>query len=113
MATKDQIFLIAPGFTDPKRDDGPFVCPYCNQVEGLLASFPALAEKIEVTRLPFPRPRQPVIDLIGEDNQGLPVLVFGGNPPHDALEANGRHFVSDTKRILALLAERQGFPKLH
>lgn len=113
MTTKDQIFLIAPGFTDPKRDDGPFVCTYCNQVEGLLASFPALAEKIEVTRLPFPRPRQPVIDLIGEDNQGLPVLVFGDNPPGDALEANGRHFVSDTKRILALLAERHGFPKLH
>lgn len=113
MTIKDQIFLIAPGFTDPKRDDGPFVCPYCNQVEGLLASFPALAEKIEVTRLPFPRPRQPVIDLIGEDNQGLPVLVFGDNPPSDALEANGRHFVSDTKRILALLAERHGFPRLH
>ena len=113
MTTKDKIFLIAPGFDDPKRDDGPFVCPYCNQVEGLLASFPALAENVEVTRLPFPRPRQPVIELIGEENQGLPVLVFGDNPPADAREANGNYFISDTSRILALLAERHGFPKLH
>ena len=35
---KDRIFLIAPGFTDPKRDDGPFICPYCNQIEGILAA---------------------------------------------------------------------------
>ena len=68
MTTKDQIFLIAPGFSDPKRDDGLFICPFCNQVEGLLASFPDLASKVGVSRLPFPRPRQPVIDLVGEDN---------------------------------------------
>jgi Protein of unknown function (DUF3088). len=110
---KDHIFLIAPGFTDPKRDDGPFICPFCNQVEGLLASFPDLAGKLEVTRLPFPRPRQPVIELIGEENQSLPVLVLGDDPPPDAKEANGRRFVNDTARILALLSERHGFPKVH
>jgi len=110
---KDQIFLIAPGFTDPKRDDGPFFCPFCNQIEGFLASFPELAAKVEVTRLPFPRPRQPVIDLIGEDYQGLPVLVLGGDPPPDAKTSNGHHFIDDTRRILELLAERHGFPKVH
>lgn len=110
---KDQIFLIAPGFTGPKRDDGPFVCPFCNQIEGILASFPDLAKSVDVSRLPFPRPRQPVIELIGEDNQGLPVLVFGDNPPADAKVAKGRYFIDDTKRILALLAERHGFPKVH
>lgn len=110
---KDQIFLIAPGFTDPKRDDGPFICPFCNQVEGFLASFPHLAGSLQVTRLPFPRPRQPVIDLIGEDNQGLPVLVLGDNPPPDAKSGNGNYFIDDTRRILDLLAERHGFPKVH
>ena len=110
---KDQIFLIAPGFTDAKRDDGPFICPYCNQIEGILASFPDLAAKVDVRRLPFPRPRQPVIALIGEDNQGLPVLVLGDNPPADAKQANGHFFVNDTSRILELLAERHGFPKVH
>ena len=109
----DTIFLIAPGFTDPKRDDGPFICPYCNQIEGILASFPLLAAKVQVTRLPFPRPRQPVIDLIGEDNQGLPVLVLGDNPPPDAKQANGHYFIDDTRRILELLAQRHGFPGVH
>ena len=110
---KDQIFLIAPGFADPKRDDGPFICPYCNQIEGILASFPDLAGKVEVTRLPFARPRQPVIELIGEHHQGLPVLVFGDNPSADARTSKGRYFIDDTRRILDLLAERHGFPRVH
>ena len=110
---KDQIFLIAPGFADPKRDDSPFICPYCNQIEGILASFPDLAGKVEVIRLPFARPRQPVIELIGEDHQGLPVLVFGDNPSVDARTSRGRYFIDDTRRILDLLAERHGFPRVH
>jgi hypothetical protein len=110
---KDKLFLIAPGFTDPKRDDGPFVCPFCNQVEGLLASFPDLAKQIEVERVGFVRPRDKVVAALGEENQGLPVLILGDNPPADASSANGRHFIADTKRILQLLAERHGFPRLH
>ena len=110
---KDTIFLIEPGFTDPKRDDGPFICPYCNQVEGLLGSFPELAAGLQVVRLPFVRPRLPVIELIGEENQGLPVLLLGDDPPADAKQAKGRYFIDDTRRILDLLAERHGFPKLH
>ncbi len=110
---KDKLFLIKPGFTDPKRDDGPFVCPFCNQVEGLLASFPQLAERIDVERVDFPRPRAAVIALVGEGNQGLPLLVLDDNPPADASHHEGIAFVPDTKRILELLATRHGFPKLH
>jgi hypothetical protein len=111
---KDKIFLIAPGFEDPKHPGKLFVCPYCNQVEGLLAAFPALAAKVEIERVPFLRPRQTVIAAIGEENQGLPVLVYGDNAPADASRAgNGQAFTSDTKAILAALAERHGFPYLH
>ncbi|MBP2548949.1 hypothetical protein J2858_001865 [Neorhizobium galegae] len=110
---KDRLFLIAPGFEDPKYPGTVFVCPYCNQVEGLLASFPALAQKIEVNRVGFLRPRADVIAVVGEENQSLPLLVLGDNPPEDAREAGGVHFVQDTKRILDLLAERHGFPRLH
>lgn len=110
---KDKLFLIKPGFTDPKRDDGPFVCPFCNQVEGLLASFPDLAASIEVERVDFPRPRQAVIAVVGEANQGLPLLVLGDNPPDDASRHEGVAFVQDTRRILDLLASRHGFPRLH
>ncbi|MDB5535622.1 MAG: hypothetical protein JWQ65_497, partial [Devosia sp.] len=68
---------------------------------------------IDVHRLPFPRPRQPVIDLVGEDNQGLPLLVLAGTAPDDAKAHGEVRFVSETRRILELLSERHGFPKLH
>lgn len=110
---KDRLFLIAPGFTDPNREDGPFVCPFCNQIEGLLAPFPELATQLEVERVPFPRPRRQVIAAVGEANQGLPVLVFGDNPPEDAKAHGDVRFIADTPRILALLAERHGFPRVH
>lgn len=110
---KDRLFLIKPGFTNPARPGTEFVCPSCNQVEGLLASFPERGNEIEVIRVEFPRPRHDVIALIGEENQGLPVLILGDNPPDDAQDYNGVRFVNDTPRILALLAERHGFPKLH
>jgi hypothetical protein len=110
---KDKIFLITPGFSDPAQPGETFVCPSCNQVEGLLASFPALAANIEVERVAFQRPRQPVVALLGEANQSLPLLLLADDAPADASTHEGLRFVNDTKRILALLAERHGFPKVH
>ncbi|MDB5614413.1 MAG: hypothetical protein JWQ22_2066 [Devosia sp.] len=110
---KDKLYLIKPGFTDSNRDDGPFVCPFCNQIEGLLASYPDLAANLEVERVEFPRPRAAVIAAVGEANQGLPLLVFGDAPPDDAARHGEVLYVQETNRILALLAERHGFPKLH
>jgi len=110
---RDTLFLISPGFEDPKRPGRRFVCPHCNQVEGLLGAFPDLAARIDVERVPFLRPRGKVIALLGEAHQSLPVLVFGDNPPAEAAEAQGRFFIADTRTILAQLAERHGFPFLH
>lgn len=111
--SRDKLFLIAPGFADPKHPGVNFVCPYCNAIEGLLASFPQLAEKIDVERVPFPRPRQKVIEAVGEENQSLPVLILADDPPADAGDWHGTRFVGNTARILELLAERHGFPQLH
>ncbi len=112
---RDTLFLIQPGFTDPAKPGGFFVCPHCNQLEGLLSAFPALAARFDVERIPFPRPRQKVVATIGEAHQSLPVLVFGDEAPapDDAEQGNGRRFISSTKRIIELLAERHGFPRLH
>lgn len=63
--------------------------------------------------MPFPRPRLPVIAAVGEENQALPVLVFGTAPPPDATRHGDSHFTGETPRILELLAERHGFPRLH
>lgn len=109
----DSLFLLSPGFEDAKYPGTRFVCPSCNQIEGLLRSFPDLAAKLTIHRVNFPRPRQEVIAVVGEENQGLPLLIFGENPPEDATTHGNTHFIADTKRILALLAERHGFPHLH
>ena len=110
---KDKLYLITPGFTDPNRDEGPFVCPFCNQIEGLLASFPGLAGRIDIERVPFVRPRAPVIAIVGEANQGLPLLVFGDNAPADAKRFGDVAYVQDTNDILNLMAQRHGFPRPH
>ena len=110
---RDKLFLISPGFSDPKHPGTTFVCPYCNSIEGLIASFPDLASAIDIERVPFARPRRKVIDAIGEENQSLPALVLASEAPADAQDRNGTRFVNVTDRILELLAERHGFPHLH
>jgi hypothetical protein len=110
---KDTLFLISPGFEDPKQPGVQFVCPHCNQIEGLLAGFPQLAEKLDIHRVGFQRPREAVIAEVGEENQPLPLLIFAGDAPADAATRGDKRFIQDTKRILQLLAERHGFPHLH
>lgn len=77
----DRLFLVKPGFEDPERPGRFFVCPHCNAIEGLLASFPGLATQIEVHRLPFARPRTSLVEFLGEQHQSLPVLVFDESRP--------------------------------
>lgn len=113
--SRDHLVLITPGFPDPALGDGLYFCPACNQVEGMLASFPGLASRVDVTRVAFPRPRRFVIDLVGEENQGLPILILGDErpAPADALRHGETRFVADARRILELLAERHGVPAPH
>ncbi|MFG1298246.1 DUF3088 domain-containing protein [Xanthobacter sp. V3C-3] len=114
-ARRDLLILIAPGFEDPAHPGRRFFCPDCNQVEGVLASDPSLAAKVEVRRVPFPRPRAEVVALLGAENQSLPVLILGDAlpPPADARTHGPLAFVTDTRRILELLAERHGSPHPH
>lgn len=115
MSQPDTLLLLEPGFADPNHPGERFVCPDCNPIEGLLASDPERARQLTIKRLPFPRPRQAVIDALDDQHQGLPVLIFGdaAPAPADAQQAAGKFFVTNTPRILALLAERHGFPRLH
>jgi Protein of unknown function (DUF3088) len=72
---RDHLFLLKPGFEvgDGKR----YYCPHSAQVEGVLAFYPRLRLEMEITYLKFERPRQPIADLIGAENQSAPVLVVG------------------------------------
>lgn len=111
----DRLFLLSPGFRDPDRPGRFFVCPHCNAIEGLLGSFPGLATQIEVHRLPFEKPRDEIVALLGEQYQSLPVLVFDDNRPvpDDTKVANGKRFIDAPARILQYLADRYDFPHLH
>jgi hypothetical protein len=112
--SRDRLLLLKPGFTDAKSPGTNFVCPDCLPVEGLLASAPELTGRLDIARLPFERPRHAVIAALDEQNQGLPVLILGDQSPApaDAQSLGEKRFVTDTRRILELLAERHGFPKV-
>lgn len=111
----DRLILLQPGFSDTKQPGEQYVCIDCLPVEGLLASDPARGAQLDIERVGFDKPRAAVVEALGADHQGLPVLILGDAlpPPDDALASNGKRFVNDTRRILALLAERHGFFKVH
>lgn len=73
----EKLFLLKSDFEDkklnPKRK---YFCPQCAIIEGVLAYFPKLKTKIDITYVDFERPRKIIVDLIGEENQSCPVLVL-------------------------------------
>lgn len=99
---RDRLYLLEPGFQDPAFPGETFYCWHCALLEGVLASFPDLAARLDVHRIAWPRPRRPLIDLLGEAHQSLPVLVLGDGC-----------FLDDKDAILEALSTRHGFPRPH
>lgn len=112
---KPALFLLSPDFEDAKFPGQRFFCRHSALVEGVLTSFPRLVDAIDIRRIAFPRPRTDVVELIGEANQGLPVLVLpsGETSPHASGEANGRQFISGAERIIDALVGRDLIPPPH
>ncbi|ACM30957.1 MULTISPECIES: DUF3088 domain-containing protein [Rhizobium/Agrobacterium group] len=113
--TRDKLFLLRPDFEDPAYPGQRFYCWHCALMEGVLASFPELARRLDVERIEWPRPRLPVTGLVGEENQSLPLLVLadGATSAHQTGTYQGRSFISEKDKILAALSERHGFPDPH
>lgn len=114
-ARRAQLFLLEAAFEDPDYPGQRFFCPHGALVNGVIQSFPEVLEQLDVIRMPFPRPRQVVIEAVGEANQGLPVLLLPEGEERVAAtgRANGRSFASGADSILATLAERHGLPVTH
>ncbi len=86
----EKLFLLKADFLDLTRGDGKrYFCPDCALIEGLLSYYPRLTSELEVKYVNFARPRQVLVDLIGEENQSCPVLVL----------ENGL-FLNDTNEII-------------
>src|SRR3979411_241155 len=105
---RDHLFLLKPGFEvgDGKR----YYCPHSAQVEGVLAFYPRLRLEMDITYLKFARPRQPIVDLIGTENQSAPVLVAGDarddTETTETRNAKGRSFFAGEEAIAEYLALR-------
>lgn len=112
--SRDRLLLLPQGFEDAQRPGTTWVCPHSLPVEGLLAADPARAAGLDIERLPFARPRPVVIAALDEAHQSLPVLILGDEqpPPDDAQRLGQTYFVNDSRRILELLHERHGFPRV-
>jgi hypothetical protein len=112
---RDTLIILNLDFEDPAYPGRRFYCWHCVLIEGLLAAFPDLAEKVEVIRTPWPRPRKLVVEQLGPENQSLPVLILadGTTPEHATGEYKGRHFVEGKDAILRVLALRYGIPHPH
>ncbi|NYI20550.1 hypothetical protein FHR53_003535 [Xanthomonas arboricola] len=103
---RDTLFLADTAFA--VDGDGPFYCSDCIAIEGLLSLAPAIAEGLEIRRLAFPRPRQVLVDLLGEQHQSLPVLVLAAPDTAAAGSKPVGHYrvIDDEAAIRAYLSHR-------
>lgn len=111
---QDQLFVYRPGFTEHGT---LHFCPFSAQIVGFLTYYPAVRATVNLVELAWPKPRQPLVDLLGPDHQAAPMLVLAGEPAsvprvHTAV-ANGRHYIEKTIEILRYLAETRGVPTPH
>ncbi|CAM4376819.1 DUF3088 domain-containing protein [Kerstersia similis] len=113
--SKPVLFLLEPGFTDAKHPGTRFFCPAGAFVEGVLSYYPQLREQVEVRYVGFERPRPAVVELAGEANQGLPLLVLPGASHSSQVtgEHEGRALVAGKDGIVAYFAETYGSAVSH
>ena len=108
---KDILFLLPPAFE--VDGEGPWFCPDCAPVEGLLASYPTLKGALDIRYVAaFARPRAEMVALVGEAHQGCPTLLTR-TPPKSvaAAQANGWFVIADPGPIARYLRERFGIPR--
>ena len=112
---KHILFILKPGFYD--GEEGPYFCPHSAALEGFIKYAPEIEEKVIVRRIEFQRPRKEIIDLIGEENQGSPVLVLDKDseiPPEAKIsEDSGKAFLNDEIIISNFLSRTFGLMKPH
>jgi hypothetical protein len=112
---KDKLFLLKPDFMDQGK--GPYFCPGCAFVEGMLSFYPELRDKIEIYYIEFKRPRPLLVSEIGEENQSCPKLILGNSnhTPNEITinEANGHCFISGESEICHYLGRVYGYGEPH
>lgn len=83
---RDTLFLLQPGFVDPRLSQDRYYCTECAALEGVLSFTAPLRERLEVRRIGFERPGTP---------------------------ATGRQFITGLVPIGEYLATQYGIPRPH
>ena len=104
---KPILLMLNPWFNN---GDGPFYCPACGTIEGFLGYNPSIRECLEIIFVEFKRPRPKIIEYLGEENQGSPVLVLNDSNqiPDGAKKSfsTGKIFIDDPILICNYLGKR-------
>ena len=114
----DQLFLLRADFADPALGPGTYHCTDCARIEGLLSYFPTLRTQLDATYVDLPRPRAPIVELLGPAYQNCPVLVvLDPRPEHAALlresPDTGRRYCTGADEITAYLQAAYGVSAAH
>jgi len=114
----DQLFLLRADFADPAFGPGTYHCTDCARIEGLLSYFPTLRTQLTVTYVDLPRPRAPIVELLGPAYQNCPVLVVLRAPgDHGELlresADTGQRYCTGADAITAYLQAAYGVSAAH
>jgi len=116
---KDQLFLLNPGFTDARLEpqNQLYYCPFNAMMEGILTYYPELKKQIDIYHVDFPIPRKKIVEILGEENQGVPLLIIGRRDVDlsaiHVLKYQGNIFIRGTDDITKYLALAYQIPLPH
>lgn len=116
MMARDILYLLKEDF--PDGPGLPYFCPDCANVTGLLTYFPKLRHHLDVRYVDYPRPRAEIVEFIGAENQGCPVLILAQNLSVNEIgfvsgQFNGRSFISGAKPIAEYWSHKYGTSRPH
>jgi hypothetical protein len=105
-----KLFLLKSSFVDkqgvlPKQ---LYYCPSCAMIEGILTYYPDLKKQLKIHYVEFERPRRMIIELLGEENQGCPLLIGDeSNTGNDIIPFNNYgsyRFINNVNHIVQFLS---------
>lgn len=103
---KDTLFILGAPFPDGGFE---WYCNDCATLEGALLVNPHWKDRVDVRRIGFERPRKDMIDLVGPDWQGCPMLVMDKDrAPGDAIIVGEYAILQDVRAIGRALTSRHG-----
>lgn len=110
---RDILFLLPPGFLDDvSGNERREYCPECAEIWGVIGYYPAIKESLDVRYQPISRPRQELVERLGDKNQNCPTLVLGQNSPVfencGIMTRRGERFINNARDIGRYWAKRFG-----